>query len=211
MKIFGTLLAAALLSLGSAAHAVVLDFTDSGATTQYETSFNGVVIGDYAFGVTGSASSPRTFNSVVWGEYGFGIKSTGGEGVLNDLVNKYEVLTFTFTTPTMVNLSDVVFRKADGDTLAKSTKDYEYRVDSGDWTRKDLKDSPDFDPALGGTSFSFRYFANSGGNTSFYVSSLDVTPVAAIPEPETYALMIAGLGLVGFMARRRKVMQGASA
>jgi hypothetical protein len=211
MKISRTLLAAALLSLGSAAHAVVLDFTESDATAQYETSFLGVVIGDYAFDVTGSASSPRTFNSVVWGEYGFGIKSTGGEGVLNDLVNNYEVLTFTFTTPTVVKLSDVVFRKADGDTLANSNKDYEYRVDSGSWTRNDLNDNPDFVPALDGTSFSFRYFANSGGNTSFYVSSLDVTPVAAIPEPETYALMIAGLGLVGFMARRRKVMQGASA
>lgn len=28
--------------------------------------------------------------------------------------------------------------------------------------------------------------------------------VAAVPEPETYAMMIAGLGLVGFAARRRK-------
>jgi hypothetical protein len=27
--------------------------------------------------------------------------------------------------------------------------------------------------------------------------------VAAVPEPETYALMLAGLGLVGFVARRR--------
>lgn len=36
---------------------------------------------------------------------------------------------------------------------------------------------------------------------AFEASNFSVTPV---PEPETYALMLAGLGVVGFMARRRK-------
>jgi len=29
--------------------------------------------------------------------------------------------------------------------------------------------------------------------------------VTAVPEPETYAMMLAGLGLIGTIARRRKV------
>lgn len=34
--------------------------------------------------------------------------------------------------------------------------------------------------------------------------SFDSHQIAAIPEPETYAMMLAGLGLMGFIARRRK-------
>jgi hypothetical protein len=34
-----------------------------------------------------------------------------------------------------------------------------------------------------------------------------VTVVSAVPEPETYAMMLAGLGLMGAVARRRKAKQ----
>jgi len=32
-----------------------------------------------------------------------------------------------------------------------------------------------------------------------------VAAISAIPEPETYAMLLAGLGLLGFIARRRKI------
>ncbi|MES2553545.1 MAG: FxDxF family PEP-CTERM protein, partial [Pseudomonadota bacterium] len=31
-----------------------------------------------------------------------------------------------------------------------------------------------------------------------------ITLTSAVPEPETYGMMLAGLGLMGFVARRRK-------
>ena len=56
------------------------------------------------------------------------------------------------------------------------------------------------------------FIPGTAGTNNFYVftfSNSDLpgfTPqaIAAVPEPETYAMMLAGLGLVGFMARRRK-------
>lgn len=44
----------------------------------------------------------------------------------------------------------------------------------------------------------------AAGPDTFLIYNLGGGVTAPIPEPETYALMLAGLGLVGFMARRRK-------
>ena len=53
-----------------------------------------------------------------------------------------------------------------------------------------------------------NYWLNVAGNktnitlSGGYAGTITTNPVAAVPEPETYAMMLAGLGLLGFSARR---------
>jgi len=52
-------------------------------------------------------------------------------------------------------------------------------------------------------TYSFGFTTNSNDNVGALLDNVSVT---AVPEPETYALMLAGLGLIGFSARRRKTL-----
>lgn len=59
----------------------------------------------------------------------------------------------------------------------------------------------------------YNFKATSGTTTLFFAGGyhggdyvgLDNVSVTAVPEPETYAMMLAGLGALGFVARRRKL------
>jgi len=53
------------------------------------------------------------------------------------------------------------------------------------------------------TSLNFK-LANPSACCSIGMNAFEVAKVSPVPEPETYAMLLAGLGLMGGVARRRK-------
>ncbi len=62
------------------------------------------------------------------------------------------------------------------------------------------KYSLNFTPVTSG-AYSFSYENLGGDNVGLL---LDNVSVSAVPEPETYTMLLAGLGMLGFMLRSRK-------
>jgi hypothetical protein len=58
----------------------------------------------------------------------------------------------------------------------------------------------------GSTNFSFGASVARGSTVDFVLdpNGNDSADTSAVPEPETYAMLLAGLGLMGGIARRRK-------
>ncbi|MET3130674.1 hypothetical protein AAKU55_000932 [Oxalobacteraceae bacterium GrIS 1.11] len=72
------------------------------------------------------------------------------------------------------------------------------RVTSGALDKWTLSDAN-----LTAGSYFFKVSGNVVSNTGGAFGA-NGTLISAVPEPETYAMMLAGFGLLGFMARRRK-------
>ena len=100
---------------------------------------------------------------------------------------------------TQLTIVDMVFSGANGWEMTFAT--------AGGFTGLTLASS-NFDPGLtyslnNGVIVVDWVGINQAPGTTF-TAVFDVTTAAAIPEPETYALMLGGLAALGFVARRRK-------
>lgn len=101
---------------------------------------------------------------------------------------------------------------APGDTFEYGTIDFGYLWDVAD--RQGIADEnyPDpqsivFEDGVGMVHFTIGHFSQVAGGADrvllpFSVASVTVTPV---PEPETWAMLLVGLGLVGFATAKRRV------
>lgn len=132
---------------------------------------------------------------------------------------------FTVSQPTPFYLVTFFASKA----LATDTNFLDVRFRRTDGAGLDLTQrfSPLPSPPLGqpggadpfGTLFGYHFgtpvtpgdyaitFANGGGNLfagNTSTINLDTLSITAVPEPSTYALMLAGLGVAGWMMRRRR-------
>ena len=187
-----TILAAALAMAGAQAGAVTvwtLDNTSSGGSTEGLTY---TLTGDLATG---------SFNLSIEGINVAGVDTIGGRTFLEDL---------SFSPPTGYTGATLGGLAAiDGGLNANGCNgngnffcfDGVHRAVAGSTMSLDFTITAS---SFAGYVPHLKVDWNGSANNYDLVSA---NMVAAVPEPETYALFIAGLGAMGFVARRRKLQQ----
>jgi hypothetical protein len=197
-----TALAVALLTIGAAASAAPCDGVSVGTSATGDVTLGGLASDACFVSEANPQSGPSGDTSGFSGAFGGGwslldkIESGSGSELLNGVTFSW---TFsqqagkagTWSLATDVTATyDLVFAmhasNRSGAFLFDDQTTFASTVAPGTWTINWLNEGgqvPDF------------------SNLTLFVRDVAVAP---IPEPETYALMLAGLGALGAVARRRK-------
>lgn len=170
----------------------------------------GVLNGDLTFSTGGITAHATAFftdgASAVVQDHESGWTATKGAGLgvyhtthpvdtSDDNITRGETLTLTFDQ--VVHLTAIGLR-SDGHNFTNWSTGATFLFDGISTAL------PSDDGLIDGLNKTGSVFTFAYGGThadQFYLSGVTVN---AVPEPETYALMIAGLGVMGFLSRRRK-------
>jgi hypothetical protein len=207
------------------AAAVALSCASSFAATSV---YDGSVAGNQSW--TTMLGNDFTANSAVWVTQ-VGVFDSGMDGLTGSLqVGLYDVTAgfapvvsaVTFLAGTANGGSQFIYQDV---TPVQLTAGHTYSVQAIGFSAADMNFNTNFAPYTNNgpdnnntTPITFDTFGGALANqesryggalgqagTYFNNSStFGAGTVAVVPEPETYAMMLAGLGALGFMARRRK-------
>lgn len=108
-------------------------------------------------------------------------------------LNAGETITFTFSQQVQLSYWDL-----DDGSLSNSKK-FKLSVDGGNAQQYLLNSHDAGSTPLIGTSFTFAY-----DNQKYFIDTLKFASVTPVPEASSMAMALAGLGVVGFMASRRR-------
>jgi hypothetical protein len=206
--------------------------TGAQAATQYSSAsaFSAAVTGIQTYNFDAFAPAPDAENP-YWAYIsptiaGVTFSSTGATFVISALATaSYGSSFFSGQTGDSSIPSDVIVTLAGanaisftyGSYIATPNSPVTMVLNDGEIFSQNLPSNAGIDTSFVGfvsqTPITSITFSTISGNAESgpYAYSLDITGfslAAPVPEPETFAMMLAGLGLMGVIARRRKAKQG---
>lgn len=150
--------------------------------------------------------NPITLTFTVAHSVGNGGSYNVIESITNNTSTSFSDFHLSITAPTNAPGNGIVFTNFNSSTLDGFTLDSPSVNQSSPFNSSGPRDL-NFTGALAvgetaNASFNLKPFDPGAGNT--YTFTITQTPtVSPVPEPETYAMLLAGLGLMGAMVRRR--------